>query len=63
MAKLKALVAKLEKTKLAEQVFRTVRIAVVGIAASVATGNPVTGGVIVAAFEAAFRQVFPVVAS
>lgn len=61
MAKLKALVAKLEKTKTGEQLFRVVRIAVVGIAGSVVTGNVVTGGVIVAAFEAAFRQVFPVV--
>lgn len=61
MSSIKKLVASIEKSKLGAQAFRVVRIAVVAIAGTVATGNPVTGGVIVAAFEAAFRQVFPAV--
>ena len=59
MSKLQASVNWLEKTKLGQQLFRVVRIVVVGIVASIATGNPVTVVAIVAAIEAAFRQVFP----
>lgn len=61
MTKIKAAVSKFEKTKLAAQLFRVVRIVAVGVVATIATGNPVTVVGIVAAAEVAFRQVFPAV--
>lgn len=58
MTKIKSIVAKFEKTKLAAQLFRIVRLVVVGVVAAAVTGNPVTVVGIVTAAEVAFRQVF-----
>lgn len=62
MTKLKAAVAKFEKTKTATQVFRVVRLTVVTVIVAVIGGAPLTaaalGGVVIGAAEAAFRAVF-----
>lgn len=56
---MKSFISKIESSKLGEQIFRFVRIGIVGAVSTILSGNPVTGAAIVAAFEAAFRQVFP----
>lgn len=63
MTQIRNLIARLEKTKVAEQLFRVARIVVVGAVTGAVTGSPVTVVGVVAAAEAAFRQVFPVQAA
>lgn len=60
MTKLKALVARFEKTKTAEQLFRVGRIVAVGVASAYVTHSAIDSVSITALVEAAFRQVFPV---
>lgn len=59
ISEVKAVVAKAEKSKLAEQLFRAVRLAAVGLIAYAVSGNAITSTGAIAAVEVAFRQVFP----
>lgn len=56
---MKAFIAKIEKTKWAEQTFRVVRITALGVVAAKLTGSPLDAAGITAIVEAAFRQAFP----
>ena len=59
VAKLRAVVARIERSELSAQAFRFVRVAGAAVVGSVATGNPFSGAAIAGAVEVAFRKVFP----
>jgi hypothetical protein len=52
-------VAKAEATAVKAQVFRFLRLVVLGVAAAYVSGQPLTVVAVVAVAEVAFRQAFP----
>lgn len=59
MSKITDTVANFEKSKVGQQVFRFVRLVVVGVAAAYISHSALDTTTVVAIAEVAFRQVFP----